>query len=86
MYNQTQLPQVIHIHGNHYQMGLQHAQQVTHLLPAIQTAIGVRYAQLELDQPDAESVAAQRRLSTTKRCSGADRTVAPTTGSPVSNS
>lgn len=53
MHNQTQSPQVIYVHGNHYQMGLQHAQQVAHLLPAIQTAIDARYVQFERDQPDA---------------------------------
>jgi isopenicillin-N N-acyltransferase-like protein len=33
-------------------MGLQHAQQVVHLLPAIQKAIDARFAQLERDHPD----------------------------------
>jgi predicted choloylglycine hydrolase len=46
-------PQVIRVRGDHYQMGLDHARQVTHLLPAIEAAIEARYVQLASDRPDA---------------------------------
>ncbi len=50
--NQSLAPRVIAVSGNHYQMGFQHAQQVKTLLPAIQTAIDARFAQLVKDKPD----------------------------------
>ena len=43
---------VIHVQGSHYEMGLQHANQVRHLLPAIQRAIDLRFEQIARDQPD----------------------------------
>lgn len=52
MNNISASPRVIHVRGNHYQMGLQHAQQVTDLLPAIHIAIDTRYEQLAQDGGD----------------------------------
>jgi isopenicillin-N N-acyltransferase-like protein len=45
-------PRIIAVRGTHYQMGVQHAQQVKTLLPAIHAAIDARFAQLADDQPD----------------------------------
>jgi hypothetical protein len=53
MHNHPEQHQVVHVKGNHYQMGFQHARQVRHLLPAIQKAIHARYAQLANNEPDA---------------------------------
>ncbi len=44
--------QVIHIKGDHYQMGYQHGQQVRPLRPHIVKAIEARFVQLEQDGPD----------------------------------
>ena len=44
--------QVIHIKGDHYQMGYQHGQQVRLLRSHIVKAIEARFAQLEQDGPD----------------------------------
>lgn len=52
MHKSKSAPQVIQVSGTHYQMGLQHAQQVTHLKPAIHTAIDERYQQLKNDGAD----------------------------------
>lgn len=52
MHKSKSSPQVIHVNGNHYQMGLQHAKQVIHLKPAIHAAIDERYEQLALDGVD----------------------------------
>lgn len=43
---------VIHVRGTHYEMGLQHGQQVHDLRPAVQTAIKSRLAQLAEDGAD----------------------------------
>ncbi len=44
--------QIIHIKGDHYQMGYQHGQQVKPLRRHIVKAIEARFAQLEQDDPD----------------------------------
>ncbi len=44
--------QVIHIKGNHYQMGYQHGRQVRPLRSHIIKAVETRFAQLKQDDPD----------------------------------
>ncbi len=48
----TSAPQVIHLKGNHYQMGYQHGHQVRSLQGQIVKAIEARFVQLEQDGPD----------------------------------
>jgi predicted choloylglycine hydrolase len=44
---------ILTLHGNHYNMGKQHGQQVRSLRPQIAEAIATRFSQIEQDDPDA---------------------------------
>ena len=44
-------PQIIHVQGDHYQMGFQHGQQARTLLPAIHALIDMRLAEVEEAAP-----------------------------------